>query len=225
MSLPMGRPLSRPLRLILVNPNTSQATTQAMVAIAREAAGAPVEGVTAPFGAPLIADPHALAVAAQAVESLASDLAGADAVIVAAFGDPGLAGLRARLACPVVGIAEAGMAEAAAIAAHFAVVTTTPALSEAIEERARDLGHARFAGVFVTPGDPVAVMADDAGLADALADACLRAVAAGAGAVVIGGGPLAVAARAIRDRVPVPLVEPVPAAVRLALARLPERRR
>lgn len=214
------------MRLTLVNPNTSEAATQAMGAIASEVAGAPVSGLTAPFGAPLIADRHQLAVAAQAVVSLAGDLATAQAVIVAAFGDPGLDGLRARLACPVTGIAEAGMAEAAAIAPNFAVVTTTPGLSEAIEERARGLGHVRFAGVFVTPGDPMAVMADEIGLEQALEAACLRAIAeSGAGAIVIGGGPLAVAARAIRARVGVPLVEPVPAAVRVSLARLSEKPR
>ena len=42
----------------------------------------------------------------------AASLAGADAAIVARFGNPGLDGLRAALACPVTGMAEAGMAEA-----------------------------------------------------------------------------------------------------------------
>lgn len=209
------------MRLTLVNPNTSRAATEDMVAIAAQAAGAPVRGVTARFGAALIADPETLAVAARAVEALASDLAGADAVIVAAFGDPGLAALRARLACPVTGIAEAGMAEAAAHAPRFAVVTTTPALGPSIAANARALGHARFVGTFVTPGDPTAVMADPASLVAALEAACLRAIEdGGADAIVIGGGPLAVAARALAGRLPVPLVEPVPAAVRLSRVRL-----
>ena len=57
-------------------------------------------------------------------------------------------------------------------------------------------------------------------LLDALARACDEAVRLdGAQALVIGGGPLARAARALRHRVAVPLIEPVPAAVRLALAR------
>jgi allantoin racemase len=38
--------------------------------------------------------------------------------------------------------------------------------------------------------------------------------------VVIGGGPLALAARALSATAPVPLVEPLPAAVRLALTRV-----
>jgi Asp/Glu/hydantoin racemase len=207
------------MRLTLVNPNTSTATTAAMVAIAEAEAGAPVQGLTARFGAPLITDPEALAVAASAVVDLARDLAGAQAVIVAAFGDPGLEALRARLPCPVTGIAEAGMAEAAALAPKFAVVTTTPALVASIAATAA--GHAGFAGTWVTPGDPATVMADPEALVAALDAACRRAIAeGGAGAIVIGGGPLAVAARALAGSLPVPLVEPVPAAVRLSLHRL-----
>lgn len=209
------------MRLMLVNANTSVETTAAMVAIATEAAGEPVQGLTARFGAPIITDPVALAIAAQAVVALAPDLAKARAVIVAAFGDPGLHGLRARLSCPVTGLAEAGMAEAARISPRFAVVTTTPDLVGAIAARAASEGHADFAGTWVTPGDPATVMADPARLIAALATACQRAIAeGGAGAIVIGGGPLAVAARALAGSLPVPLVEPVPAAVRLTLARL-----
>jgi Asp/Glu/hydantoin racemase len=213
------------MRLILVNPNTNAATTAAMTAIAAEAAGAAatVEGLTAPFGVPLITQPAALSVAADAVAALAPALSGADAVIVAAFGDPGLMRLRAALPVPVTGIAEAGMAEAAAGGRRFAVVTTTPALVDSIAATAAGYGHTGFAGTWLTPGEPAALMAEPAALRDALHGACLAAVAeGGAEALVIGGGPLAVAARALPDAVPVPLIEPVPAAVRLSLARLKE---
>lgn len=207
------------MRLTLINPNTSAATTAAMVAIAQAEAGEPVHGLTARFGAPLITDPDTLATAVHAVVDLAPDLDGAQAVIVAAFGDPGLAELRARLPCPVSGIAEAGMAEAAALSPRFAVVTTTPALVASIAANAA--GYPDFAGTWVTPGDPATVMADPEALVAALDHACRRAIAeGGAGAIVIGGGPLAVAARALAGTLPVPLVEPVPAAVRLSLKRL-----
>jgi Asp/Glu/hydantoin racemase len=213
---------------LLVNPNTNAATTAAMVAVARESAGggATVEGLTAPTGAPLITDPQGLAVAAEAVAALAPALAGADAVIIAAFGDPGLDALRAVLPCPVTGLAEAGMAEAGSAGRRFAVVTTTPDLRDHIAATAARHGHADFAGTWTTPGDPVALTADADALRAALAEACRLAIRhGGAKAVVIGGGPLAFAARALAGTLPVPLVEPVPAAVRLTLARLrPEAR-
>lgn len=210
------------MRLILINPNTNAASTRSMLDIACAAAGtrAGVEGRTAGFGAPLITEPAALALAAEAVTALAPGLGQPDGVIVAGFGDPGLAALRRLLACPVTGIAEAGMAEAAAGGRRFAVVTTTPALAESIAEAAARYGHAaRFAGTWVTEGDPAAVMADPDRLTAALQTACRRAVEGGAEALVIGGGPLALAARRLAGTLPVPLIEPVPAAVHLAMSR------
>lgn len=211
------------MKIALVNPNTSNNITGRMVAVAAREAGprATITGYTARCGAPLITEPNALAAAAEAVRMLGPALIGADAVIVAAFGDPGLDALRAALSCPVTGIAEAGMSEAARDGRRFAVVTTTPALAATIAATAARHGHMRFAGTWTTPGDPVALTADAAALQDALAEAIRAAVTeGGAEAVVIGGGPLAEAARALVASAPAPLIEPIPASVRLSLERL-----
>jgi Asp/Glu/hydantoin racemase len=213
------------MNLLLINPNTSAATTAAMVAIAQAAApaGVTVRGATAPFGVPLITGPHALAVAAGSVAEVvrASDLGSVRGIVIAAFGDPGLAEARALARCPVTGIAEASMMEAAQGGRRFAVATTTPDLVDAIRETAHRYGYgAALAGVRVTAGDPVALMEDPAALEAGLDAACRAAITHdGAVAIVIGGGPLAVAARALAARLPVPVIEPVPAAVRLAVAR------
>ncbi len=211
------------MRLALVNPNTSVDATRMMVRIAAEEAGPGTEvtGHTAPFGAELISDPATLSVAEDAVASLTAALRDADAVIVAAFGDPGLDALRAALPMPITGIAEAGMAAAAQGGHRFAVVTTTPALCDTIAAIAVRYGHNNFAGTWTTPGDPATLHADPCALEAALASAIEAAIQAGeAGTVVIGGGPLASAAQTLAALVPVPLVEPVPAAVRLTLERL-----
>lgn len=210
------------MRIALLNPNTSQETTKAMVEIAADAAGpvATIKGFTAQVGAPLITEPHALSLASKAVASLSPALRDTDAVIVSAFGDPGLDALRDSLAVPVTGIAEAGMAEAAAWG-RFAVVTTTPELAAQIAATAARHGHSGFMGTWATPGDPATVMRDPTALQVALDLAILQAVAeADVSAVVIGGGPLAAAARALVATSPVPLIEPIPAAVRLSFARL-----
>lgn len=211
------------MRLLLINPNTSQATTQAMVGIARESApSVEIDGLSAPFGVPLITGPAELAIAHDAVVTLmaARPPFGYQGVIIAAFGDPALDDLRRTVAVPVTGIAEAGMAEAARHG-RFAVVTTTPDLTESIAARADAYGHGdSFLGTVLTSGDVHQVMADRQGLGQALLDAGRRAVHdLGARAIVIGGGPLAVAAREIADQLPVPVIEPVPAAVRLAIRR------
>lgn len=208
------------MRVLLINPNTNRATTETMAAIARAAdPSARVDGATVASGAPLLVDEALLAQGARAVVDLAhaTDFAAYDGAIVAAFGDPGLASARAICPVPMVGIAEAGMGEAAAGGRRFVVVTTTTHLVGAIERRAAAYGHAAtFAGVRLTEGDIHALMADPAALETALAQACERAIAEdGAQAIVIGGGPLATAARALVARFGVPIVEPIPAAMRL----------
>jgi allantoin racemase len=120
---------------------------------------------------------------------------------------------------PVTGLAEASMAEAA-MHGPFVVATTTPDLASAIGCSAVAYGHEdRFLGVRLTPGDPRLLMANGARLVAGLEKACRSAVEAGTRAIIIGGGPLAVVACALNPLFPVPLVEPVPAAVRLAVVR------
>ncbi|WP_405404976.1 aspartate/glutamate racemase family protein [Paracoccus sp. Ld10] len=214
------------MSVALINPNTSTATTQQMVRIAASHFTGRIDGLTAASGASLITTPAALDQAALAVMALLPQLAGYDGVVVSAFGDPGQAMLARSLRVPVIGIAAAAMIEARALAPRFAVVTTTPKLIGRIDQRARDLGYLdAYAGCWITPGDPVALTADPHRLREALRDAALAALAAdpAIGAVIIGGGPLAQAAQAIAGDVPVPIVQPIPAAMRLVRARIEHR--
>lgn len=219
------------MRLLLINPNTNTATTEMMAAIARHtladrslSPGAEhipmLESMTVSAGVPLITDPVALEKAADAVVSAlaGSPHSGYDGLIIAAFGDPGLFRARALGHTPVTGIAEAAMAEAPG---RFAVVTTTPHLVGSIADTAALHGHRhRFTGVHLTPGDPAALMASADALLKAMLEACQRAIAADQPeSIVIGGGPLAQVARALRPLLPIPVIEPIPAAVRLAVTR------
>ena len=214
------------MHFALVNPNTNAATTMAMLAIARATAGVSVrlDGWTAKFGTDLICDETGLATAADAVVAFGPTLQAnrTDGVIIAAFGDPGRAQLARELPCPVVGIAEAGMAEATQGRRRFSVVTTTPDLVGAIMRTAELYGlRSLCTGVLVTPEDPRALMADPPALEQALLELCERAIRDdGAQAIVIGGGPLAMVGRALARRLPVPVIEPIPAAVRLLLGRI-----
>ena len=205
-------------RIVLVNPNTSAALTTLMVEIARERAPANVqiEGLTAAFGAPLITCDAELDEAADAVRALERELAQrADAVIVSAFGDPGADELARLLRLPVIGIAEAGMRTAAANGRRFAVVTHTGRLVKRMAQRAEEVGLGTYCvGVLATEGDPVALMAAPAELERGLLALARRAVAElGAQAIVVGGGPLGRSAIALRGKVGVPVVEPIPEAV------------
>ncbi len=216
-------------RLLLINPNSNRATTEMMVALAQAEAGAGaiVAGATATRAPAMITDPAALdAAAAEVVEIGIAQAGGHDGLIVAAFGDPGLAELRARVAVPVAGIAEAAMLAAARDKAtgggrRFGVATTTPDLAPAIAARAAALGlAAQFTGIRLTQGDPHVLTADPAALREALA-LCVRDCIGrdGAEAVIIGGGPLAASAAALQSRFQVPVVAPVAEAVRWLVRR------
>lgn len=208
-------------RILLLNPNTGEATTKTMVRIARETVPRhEFIGISAPFGAPMIVEPQALATGGEAVLAMLAAQTGAgeafDGFIVSAFGDPGLDTARLRFALPACGIGEASFHEAAEGGRRFAIATTTPLLDTAIAARVAASGHeAQFIGNFFTPGDAYAAVADPAVLETLLEGAVGQAIAAGAQAVIIGGGPLAQAAVALRHRFDVPIIEPIPAAARL----------
>lgn len=211
--------------LLLINPNTNSKTTQEMVEIAQRSAGPGqrVEGATAASGAPLISDSEKLSASAAEVISLArqADPEAYSGIIISAFGDPGLGHLQKSLSIPVTGIAEAGIIEAVQDGRRFSIVTTTPDLVAAIGKLVENYGYAaQFAGVRLTEGDVDSVMSQPALLEASLAAACRVAILEDAAeAIIIGGGPLAVHAAALRSRFSVPIIEPVPAAVRLAVER------
>ena len=210
---------------LLINPNTNQRTTWEMVRIAQSAVpdGVRVEGATVLRGSSLIFDDEKLAVAARAVVELARTIELADhaGVIISAFGDPGIEELSTVSPVPVTGIAEAGILEAASDGRRFSIVTTTPDLVAAINRRVARYGFdGTFTGVRLTEGEVVSLMDEPERLAEGLARACEAAIAEdGAEAIIIGGGPLASQAVALKPLFAVPIIEPVPAAIRLAMSR------
>lgn len=210
-------------RFLLLNPNTNVITTAMMLDIAREAVGdqATIQSVTVPRGVPVITDEPTLIAAATEVARLTELLVENvfDDVLIAGFGDPGLNAAR-KCGTHVTGLAEAAIGAAAARGRRFSIVTTTPALDGALRRRVKAYGaKGSFAGLRYTRSGPEG-MADAERLRDELFEACtLSARKDGVGAIVIGGGPLAAAARDLRGRVDVELIEPIPTAMRAMLAR------
>lgn len=205
--------------ILLINPNSSQATTDMMVRIAQDSApaGYTVVGATAANGPSMIVNEVELSTAAGEV---AATWRGAQmphaGVIVSAFGDPGVAQVRnASGPTPVVGICEASMFEAAEGGRRFGVATVTPDLVAAIDAKAHELGLGTlYTGVRLTPGEPRALTADSAALEQALAQAVQACLDDGAQAVIIGGGPLGQAAVSLARQFDVPIIAPISAAVR-----------
>ena len=209
--------------VLLINPNTSRATTAMMHAVARVALppAFALESETAERGAAMITTAAELATSVDEVVRIGRHHASrVSAIVVSAFGDPGLERLRAAVGVPVVGIGEASLREAAALGRRFGVATTTPGLEAPIVAAIARLGLAgRFTGCRIPPGDPLRLAAQPALQDEALAEAVRLAIERdGAQAVVIGGGPLADSAGRIAARFSVPVIVPVAAAMRAVAA-------
>lgn len=214
----MGQTFDRRARILLINPNSSVATTEMMVAIARSATvdGFDIDGATATRAPQMIVTPDALdAASTEVLEIAQSNRHACDGIIVAAFGDPGLAGIKAAIALPAVGIGESSMLAAAENSRRFGVATTTPLLEAKIDALPDALGlRSYYTGVRFAEGDPQELMRDPARLRTALAGAVEACIAQdGAEAVIIGGGPLGEAARELQPMFTVPIIAPIPSAV------------
>jgi allantoin racemase len=208
-------------RLLLVNPNISDSVSDLIRAEAERSAspGTTVEVLTAPFGVAYIETRFEALIGAYAAAQLAAEHHERfDAVIVAAFGDPGLAGLREALPCPVTGLSEAALASACLLGHRFSIV----AISKRIRAWYRETVHA-----YGLDGRLASIRGLDEPLADignvqgsqgerlvALAERCVDED--GADVIVLAGAPLAGLARSLRGRLPVPCVDGVSSAVRHA---------
>ncbi|HEV2513108.1 aspartate/glutamate racemase family protein [Bosea sp. (in: a-proteobacteria)] len=211
--------------ILLINPNSSQATSAMMQAIAQRAAGdvlAVAVATAKRSPAMIVTEGDLLASADEVVEIGIRHAPDCVGIIVSAFGDPGLETLRQQVDIPVAGICEASMRMAAQGGRRFGVATTTPKLVDAIAARASALGLAELlAGIRCTAGDPAALTDDKAALTQALGevvDACIAAD--DAQAVIIGGGPLGEAAGALESRFSTPVIAPIPAAVAAIFERM-----
>ncbi|HYF54280.1 MAG TPA: aspartate/glutamate racemase family protein [Salinarimonas sp.] len=214
------------MRLLLLNPNTTPAVTDLVAARARSLAGprAEIVAVTGRFGARYISSRAAAAIAGHAaLDLLAEHGAGCDAVCLACFGDPGLLALKELSPVPVVGMAEASCHAAAMVGRRFAIVTGGALWGPMLTEFVASLGLSeRLAGIRTVAPTGGEIARDPDGALDLLAAACRAAAGEGADVVILGGAALAGLAGRIADRVPVPLICSLQAAVEatLSVARL-----
>ena len=211
------------MKLLFLNPNTSAALTEMGAKIARAVARPETEvlAATGRFGARYLSTRASTTIAAHAVlDTYAREGQGADVVVIACFGDPGLFALRELAAVPVVGMAEASCHLASTLGRKFSIVTGGRAWGPMLEEFVATIGlSANLASVrtIERTGADIAAGPEDA--LGELTDACRSAVAEdGAEAVILGGLGLAGLAERIAGDVPVPLIDNVVAAVRVAEA-------
>ena len=207
----------------MLNPNTTVAVTERLVTVGARvmSPGSEIVPLTATRGVPYIATrAEAQIGGAIALEMLAEHHHTVDAAIIAAFGDPGLLGARELFDIPVVGMAEAAMLTACMLGRRFAIVTFATALGPWYQDCVDMHGmSARCAGIRMLDGAFRAISDVQDEKEALLVDLALRTLdETDADTLIFGGAPLAGLADKVRSQIPVPVVDQVQAAVKLAEA-------
>lgn len=209
------------MKILLLNPNTTAEVTGLLYAAGHRAAspGTELVAMTARRGVPYIATrAEAQIGGAIALEMLAEAGPGIDAAIIAAFGDPGLFGARELFAFPIVGLAEAAMLTACMVGRKFAVVTFSRTLAPWYEECVAMHGlEKRCAGIRALDEAFQSISEVQSEKEEMLVRLAHAAVEQdGADVVILSGAPLSGLADKVKDRIPVPVIDPISAAVRQA---------
>ena len=211
------------VRILLLNPNTTESVTDLLVAAAEKvvAPGTILIPVTATRGVPFIATrAEAQIGGVVALELLAEHHSNVDAAIIAAFGDPGLFGARELFDIPIVGMAEAAMLSACMLGRRFAIVTFSSSFGAWYEDCVDMHGlTGRCAGIRMLDTGFHSISEVQSENEELLVDLVCRTVTeTEADVVILGGAPLAGLAAKVKHRIPVPLVDQVQAAVKQAEA-------
>lgn len=207
------------MRLLVVNPNISTSVTALIEAEARRAASpdTALSFATAAFGVAYIETRFEALVGGYATACAAAEHAGTfDGLVVAAFGDPGLGGLKELFDVPVIGMTEAALASACLLGARFSIIAISHRIQAWYRECVEANGLAsRLASIrsLTSPLRDIATVQEDH--AERLIALSRQAVDEdGADVIVVAGAPLAGLARTLRNRIPVPVVDGVSNAVR-----------
>ncbi|WP_348753141.1 aspartate/glutamate racemase family protein [uncultured Aquincola sp.] len=209
------------MKLLVVNPNTSAAMTAQIAAAARAVAapGTTIVATQPDFGAASIEGHYDDAFAAAGVAQQAR-LHGAqvDGVVIACFGDPGLDAAREACTAPVIGIAEAAFHAASFLSTGFSVVTTMTRTCVIAEHLLHKYGfERRCRGVHGTDIPVLELEAAGSALVARIEAAARHALQHDrSGAIVLGCAGMADLAAQLQQRLGVPVIDGVAAAIKFA---------
>ncbi|MDB5369123.1 MAG: putative hydantoin racemase [Roseomonas sp.] len=206
------------MRILVANANTTVAITELCAAAARAAAapGTTIVAATPRFGPAVISSRAENIVAGHALLELLAEHAGqVQAVVLAVSHDTALEAARQLMPCPVVGMTEAACLTACLVGGRFGLLTLggVETYRELIGRHGLSARLSGLEGLPLTPQDAVR----DPARAEALVlEGIGRLAEQGADAVVLGGAALAGLAAKLAARSPVPLLDGIACAVKLA---------
>lgn len=210
------------MKILLINPNTTQGMTDAIADAARAVAssGTEIVAVQPTFG-PVSIESHfdeTIAAAGVAEQVRLSRDWRPDAVVVACFGDPGLDAARELTAAPVLGIAEAAFHAASMLATGFSVVTTMSRTCIMAERLVQRYGMAhQCRGIHGTDIPVLELECCEEHTLLQIEDAARAAISKDrSGAIVLGCAGMAPLCAELSQRLGVPVIDGVAVAVKFA---------
>ena len=208
------------MRILAINPNTSQFVTDKVCDVAQAALadGGEVVGVTGTSGPAIVGTRSECVIAAKISLDLAAQHApGFDGVLLAISFDTGLDALREVLSIPVVGISEAGMLAATTFSRRFTVLTFGNRAVSLYEEMIDYYGlRTRSTGVLSLPPLSQVELENTDLIIPQLVDAVESAAdTEGSECVILAGAIFAGIAGKIKDKVSVPIVDGIVAGTKL----------
>ena len=211
------------MKILLINPNTSQHVTERMRATAQQAIGdaATIQAFTAQSGPAIISSRSENAIAlAEMLRLAAAHQEGHDVLMLGVSIDTGLQALREMLDIPVVGMAEAALLTASMLGGKIGCLTLGAAMVPVYEELTASYGLASRVSKWRAIEVPSAFKVTDADpeVERALIQASKQLVQQdGSDVIVLCGAVLAGYARQVSTAVGVPVVDPAQAAALQAL--------
>jgi allantoin racemase len=215
------------MKLLVINPNISDEVTALIEseALRSAAPGTTLEVRTAGHGVEYIETRFESLIAAGAVAEIIAEHSRpeaqpVDAVVVAAFGDPGLPALKELADVPVIGITEAALCAAALQGHRLSIIAISDRIKPWYLECVEGFGLAgRLASIRSINESLNGIASVQHDFKETLLALSLQAVAEdGADVVILAGAPLAGLARELRGQIPVPVVDGISAGIRMAEA-------
>lgn len=210
------------MKIKVINPNTTTLMTDTIAAAARAvvAPGTEIIASTSQSGAVSIEGHYDEAMSIVGLVDAINEQPAADAYIIACFGDPGLLAAREIASGPVIGIAEAAMHAASFLATGFSIVTTLERTRIIAEHLVRNYGMERHCRRVRATDIPVLELSKPGSNArSVILRECETALLEDkSGAIVLGCAGMADLNQFLEDKLGVPVIDGVTAAVKFAEA-------
>ena len=212
------------MKIVFMNPNSSEAMTQSILSVAHAAAapGVQVVGWTNKNGPPSIQgiEDGQAAITGLLAGLQSDEVTNADAIVIACFEDVGLSDMQRAAPCPVIGIGQASYVMAELLGQPFSVVTSVAASVPVIEGNIACRGTASHCVSVRASGLPVLTIEEGTEKTrQHLANEILKANERdGARTIVLGCAGMATMHKDLKARTGMVLIEGVSAAVALCMS-------